>query len=1184
MPTSPVPVPHEVSRGRLAQALRTLARGHRRRADGIAPQPAPRLSRRPAWLRHASALSLAVLLAACGGGTGTADGNAAPVARAGSDRSVALGATVTLDGSASSDVDGDPVSYQWAMVDKPAGSAAALARPSDATPSFEPDMAGTYRLRLVVSDGKGASVNDEVVVTVAAANAAPQAVAGVNRSVVTGTSVQLDGSGSSDPNGDTLTFQWALTTRPGGSNAALSSASAAGPGFVPDRDGDYVVTLVVSDGPLSSPPSTVLVKAGPANVAPVADAGPNQNVLVNSLVLLNGAQSTDANGNALTWRWFLTSRPAGSQAVLSAAQSAQPSFAADAAGDYVVTLIVNDGQLDSAPDTLVVNAASGNVKPVAVPGPGQTVKPGSTVQLDGSASTDANGDALTYAWTLTARPAGSAAALADGGTARPSFTADVAGDYVLRLIVNDGKVASEPQSLLVRAAAANAPPVADAGPAQTVGQGATVTLDASRSADADGAIVSRMWTLTGRPAGSTATLSSPTAEKPTFVADRAGSFVAALVVSDGQADSAASSVTITVLPASAPQIVLGAAEPLSGTVPVSLTSTASGAVTWYLNLKLLGTGATTQGNVYNWNTAGTPNGSQLLLARIQAGDGSFYEVRRTVQVANSTVNLSASASGTTGQIGVLATASSTFGIVGVTARLGQTNLGTLTQPNACSGRTCTTFNAYRFALDGVALGSGSYTVVVSATDGAGSTREVNVPVSVSNPPTLQLNAPADGAIVFGQLQVSGTTSTDKAGAVTVTARLGDVEILNTTQANFGTSYSLAGLSPGSYTLTVRAADNTNTITQIQRNVVVSSQAGLALQPVSTLAEGAQVLAAEGSKLLLRTADQALQVRDLAFGTVTALQSAAAIQNAAGWQFGGGGSVVAYGKDADCVLYCIYRWDAAGTRANLTNPNPHSRATNIGGGWAYDLHPVARDGHVVWVNDKAADTGVVTSATGRYTVFNVGAGTYTRVGVPAGVAYVGNNSYDFAVVGGVVRFWFWGQTGGEGMSSTFDIFEWRSDTNTTTRITQAGVRSVYVQTDGVRAAWQQSPVGGSTDNTYTLVQRSLAGGAASAAVAGQVSQSQLRDGVLAWVESTATSRALRAATTAQTTTLSVLSTANLLAVGEGAVVYSEQGKLYLWKAASPAGARLLLDATPSGVWIAGGHVVFTLGTGIHRVSL
>lgn len=101
-----------------------------------------------------AAVALSALLTACGGGGGADEStNTAPVARAGSDRSVALGAAVTLDGSASSDANGDLISYQWSMVSRPAGSAAALSRSTDAAPSFVPDLAGTYRLRLVVSDG-----------------------------------------------------------------------------------------------------------------------------------------------------------------------------------------------------------------------------------------------------------------------------------------------------------------------------------------------------------------------------------------------------------------------------------------------------------------------------------------------------------------------------------------------------------------------------------------------------------------------------------------------------------------------------------------------------------------------------------------------------------------------------------------------------------------------------------------------------------------------------------------------------------------------------------------------------------------------------------------------------------------------------------------------------------------------
>jgi hypothetical protein len=276
--------------------------------------------------------------------------------------------------------------------------------------------------------------------------------------------------------------------------------------------------------------------------------------------------------------------------------------------------------------------------------------------------------------------------------------------------------------------------------------------------------------------------------------------------------------------------------------------------------------------------------------------------------------------------------------------------------------------------------------------------------------------------------------------------------------------------------------------------------------------------------------------------------------------------------------------ADGTRSNLTNPNPYSQASNIGGGWAYDLHPVARDGYVVWVNDKAADTGVATSATGRYTVLHLASGTYTKVGVPAGVNYMGNWNYDFAVVGGVVHFYYWAQTGGEGTGSTFDIFKWRSDTGVSTRLTAGGMRSIYVQTDGLRAAWQQSPLGGSADGTFALLAQPLAGGAASKA-ADLATTFSLRDGVLAWVENGAGgARAIKASTASATSTLSSLSTASLLANAGGRVAFTQQGKLYVFQAATGL-ITVRADTVPAGpVFVAGGALVFTVGSSVYRVPL
>jgi len=120
---------------------------------------------------------------------------------------------------------------------------------------------------------------------------------------------------------------------------------------------------------------------------------------------------------------------------------------ADRPGTYVAQLIVSDGTLASAPDTVVVSTA--NSRPVANAGSAQAVDTGSTVRLDGSGSSDADGDALTYSWSLTTRPAGSTAVVAPANAVQPSFVADLPGSYVAQLIVNDASLASAPATVLI---------------------------------------------------------------------------------------------------------------------------------------------------------------------------------------------------------------------------------------------------------------------------------------------------------------------------------------------------------------------------------------------------------------------------------------------------------------------------------------------------------------------------------------------------------------------------------------------------------------------------------------------------------------------------------------------------------------------------------------------------------------
>ncbi len=92
-----------------------------------------------------------------------------------------------------------------------------------------------------------------------------------------------------------------------------------------------------------------------------------------------------------------------------------------------------------------------NQPPVANAGPAQTATQGDVVTLDASASSDPDGDPITYKWTFQSKPNGSMAALTDANSVNPTFTADKAGTYVLQLVVNDQFIDSSPATVTITA-------------------------------------------------------------------------------------------------------------------------------------------------------------------------------------------------------------------------------------------------------------------------------------------------------------------------------------------------------------------------------------------------------------------------------------------------------------------------------------------------------------------------------------------------------------------------------------------------------------------------------------------------------------------------------------------------------------------------------------------------------------
>ncbi|HEY1239103.1 MAG TPA: PKD domain-containing protein, partial [Bryobacteraceae bacterium] len=489
-----------------------------------------------------------------------------PVANAGPNITAAVGSTVQLNASLSTNPSGAGVlTYDWVCRTFPAGTRIALSDENAVMPTFVVPARGVYVFQLTVSNGVA---TDSASVTVSTINSPPVANAGRNQTVNVGATVLLDGSRSSDVDGDPLTYRWTFVSLPAGSSAILAGANSVSASFVVDKAGSYIVQLIVNDGTVDSLSSTATITTN--NTPPVANAGNNQTVAVGSLVQLNGANSSDADGDPLTYHWVLITFPANTSARLSSLTVVNPTFTVDLPGTYVAQLTVNDGKIDSTPAT--VSITTSNIQaPTANAGPPQTVVHGSTVNLSGSGP-DPQNLPLTFSWSLTTKPQGSQAQLSATNIAQPTFVADKPGPYVAQLVVNNGFVNSQPSTVTVTTT--NSVPVADAGQNRNVSVGTMVALDGSKSSDADHDPLTYSWSLT-RPAGSSATLQSPNSVSPTLLPDVAGTYVAQLIVSDPFTSSnpvtvsiTAASMTITLTPN---PLVLSSS---SGTLTVNLDAPA----------------------------------------------------------------------------------------------------------------------------------------------------------------------------------------------------------------------------------------------------------------------------------------------------------------------------------------------------------------------------------------------------------------------------------------------------------------------------------------------------------------------------------------------------------------------------------------------------------------------------------
>ena len=274
-----------------------------------------------------------------------------------------------------------------------------------------------------------------------APNERPVAKAGKNQQVETGTRVTLSGADSSDPEGGALAYLWNQADSDP-TQVVITPDNRISFQFIPTTAGNYTFVLVVDDGEATSLPDTVLVTAiSSDNSAPMADAGPDLIVGTGANVPLSGINSSDPDGDDLTYSWAVIAAP--DSVEIADSTAVQTYFVAIAAGEYRFRLRVNDGEFSSENEVSILIRAASNLPPIAEAGQDQQVAQGSVIELDGSGSSDPDGDSfeLTYRWSIGRVPEGNVT-LSDSTAMRPSFIAELPGEYVFGLSVSDGELTS----------------------------------------------------------------------------------------------------------------------------------------------------------------------------------------------------------------------------------------------------------------------------------------------------------------------------------------------------------------------------------------------------------------------------------------------------------------------------------------------------------------------------------------------------------------------------------------------------------------------------------------------------------------------------------------------------------------------------------------------------------------------
>ncbi len=453
------------------------------------------------------ALIALVVLTACGGGGGakkSSSTSSTPTVVSVSSTSAAGGATltVTITGSGTHFVQGTTTANFGAGISVNGAAAGADGSVTVLSPTM-------LSVQLTVAANAAAGPRTVTiktgteVVTLANAfsvsgpsNSAPVANPGGPYSGNVNAVISFNGSGSSDPDNDTLTYDWNF-----GDNTL--HGTAVSPTHTYTAAGVYVVTLTVSDGKGGANAKTTTATI---NTPPVANAGGPYTAIQGTPLTFNGGGSTDADNDTLTFDWNFGDNTAHGA-------NATPSHTYTSGGTFTVTLTVTDGRGGSDSKSVTVSV---DRPPSASAGGPYAALVGAPISFNGSASSDADGDPLTFDWNF-------GDGTAHGSGVAPSHTYATGGNFTVTLTVTDGKGGSDTKTV---SAAVDSLPVANPGGPYIGGINVAVTFDGSASSDPDNDPLTYAWDFGDNSTG--------TGAKPSHTYGAGGAYTVKLTVDDGR--------------------------------------------------------------------------------------------------------------------------------------------------------------------------------------------------------------------------------------------------------------------------------------------------------------------------------------------------------------------------------------------------------------------------------------------------------------------------------------------------------------------------------------------------------------------------------------------------------------------------------------------------------------------------